>query len=161
MNLLKNNFRLIVFIIILILVSSGIGVFATYNYLASDVKYTDDKSVADALNDLYANKNTLLWTNSNPSSEFSAQKINLDLSNYTAIIILGKKNTTDDVKTYSYIEIGKSGILRIYADEGTYYVERNINVLSDGVEIGGGLNSITGSDIKNVRAIPTYIFGIK
>ena len=57
MNILKNNFRLIIFAIILILVSSGIGVFAAYNYLASDIKYTNDKSVSDALNDLYLKYN--------------------------------------------------------------------------------------------------------
>lgn len=53
MNILKNNIKVIVSIIILILIFSGISVFATYNYIASDIKYTDNKTVTDALNDLY------------------------------------------------------------------------------------------------------------
>lgn len=53
MNILKNNIKLIILIIILVIISSGISVFATYNYLASDIKYTDNKSVSDALNELY------------------------------------------------------------------------------------------------------------
>ena len=68
MNILKNNIRLIILAMILILVSSGIGVFATYNYLASDIKYTDDKTVADALNELYDKNRNYQVTKIEPSS---------------------------------------------------------------------------------------------
>lgn len=108
MNLLKNNFRLIVFIIILILVSSGISVFATYNYLASDIKYTDDKSVADALNDLYSIHNnnnnnetiekTLLWTNEKTNQSISQLDIELNnsLENFSHILVQWYLSTTDN-----------------------------------------------------------------
>lgn len=57
MNVLKKNVRLIVGIIIGVILVSGISVYATATYLynASEVKYNDQKSVADALNDLYGN----------------------------------------------------------------------------------------------------------
>lgn len=62
MNVLKNNIKIIVLIIILILISSGISVFATSTYFANQVSYTTNKNaeiktVEEALNDLYKNKN--------------------------------------------------------------------------------------------------------
>jgi len=59
---IKKNIKLIIIIIVGILLVSGISVYATatYIYNATDVSYlkngTDNISVADALNDLYANK---------------------------------------------------------------------------------------------------------
>ena len=156
--------KLIVGIIIGGVIVSGITAYATYNYYASQVSYTNkdgtEVSVETALNELY-NKNDLLWVNSNSSVEFANKKLNIDLSKYSAIIILWNQNTNGYATGYSYIEVGKNGRLRIYAYDGDYYVERSINVLSDGIEIGVGLNSVPDSGINNVRAIPTYIFGVK
>ena len=59
MDILKKNIKLIVLIIIIILISSGVGVLATYNYLASDIKYTENKTVEQALNDLYSKASKL------------------------------------------------------------------------------------------------------
>lgn len=44
----------------------------------------------------------LLWTNSNPTSDFSAQTISVDLSNYEYILIKFK-NTLNDGYTYETI----------------------------------------------------------
>lgn len=59
MKFIKKNIKLIVGIIVGVLSVSGISVYATYKYFATDVSYTKDgveMSVADALNDLYNNK---------------------------------------------------------------------------------------------------------
>lgn len=55
MNILKKNVRLIIGIIIGVILVSGISIGATVTYLynANEVKYNDEKSVADALDDLY------------------------------------------------------------------------------------------------------------
>ena len=55
MKFLKNNLKVIIIFIVGIVLASGISVYttATYLYNAKDVSYTNDKSVADALNDLY------------------------------------------------------------------------------------------------------------
>ena len=55
MNFLRKNLKLIVGFIVGVILASSITVYA-YNYLASDIGYTDDKSVADALNELYSLK---------------------------------------------------------------------------------------------------------
>lgn len=54
MEFLKKNHKLIIGIIIGSILLSGISVYATSRYLASQVSYKDGKSVEDALNDLYS-----------------------------------------------------------------------------------------------------------
>ena len=56
MEFLKKNIRTIIGFIISVILASSITVYA-YSYLASDIKYTNDKSVSDALNDLYLRTN--------------------------------------------------------------------------------------------------------
>ena len=51
MNLLKENKKLIIGIIIGIIIASGITIYATIN--ANAVDYTNNKKVSDALNELY------------------------------------------------------------------------------------------------------------
>ena len=50
---------LIITIIILIIIASGISVYATATYMASQVTYKDGKTVEQALNDLYLKTQTL------------------------------------------------------------------------------------------------------
>lgn len=47
---------MIISIISGILIVSGISVYATYNYFANEIKYTDTKTVSQALDELYKNK---------------------------------------------------------------------------------------------------------
>ncbi len=56
MGFIKKNIKLIVGIMVGTLLVSGISVYSTYIYFANEIKYTNDMSVADALNDLYKNK---------------------------------------------------------------------------------------------------------
>ena len=57
MKFINRNIKKIIGLIIIIVMTSGISVFAAYKYFANEVKYTNDKSVAQALDELYANKN--------------------------------------------------------------------------------------------------------
>lgn len=56
MKYIKKNFKIIIGLIIGMVMVSCISVYATYKYFANDVKYTNDKSVAQALDELYNNK---------------------------------------------------------------------------------------------------------
>lgn len=58
MKIFKNNLKAIIGFVIGVILASSVTVFA-YSCLASDVKYTDEKSVADALNELYLRNITL------------------------------------------------------------------------------------------------------
>ena len=62
MKFLKRNIKWIIAIIVGIVIASGISVYATSQYLASQVSYTTDENekienVADALDDLYRKSN--------------------------------------------------------------------------------------------------------
>jgi len=59
MKFISKNIKLIILILIGVILVSGISVYATATYLynASDVKYSDEKSVENALNELYERSN--------------------------------------------------------------------------------------------------------
>lgn len=83
MKFINRNIKKIIILIIIIVMTSGISVFATYKYFANEVKYTNDKSVAQALDELYANKNN--------TEELNALKSLLSKTNATeADIVNGK-----------------------------------------------------------------------
>ena len=53
---MKLNKRIIIIIIGIflgIILVSGVSVYATYEYFANNIKYTQDKTIAQALNELY------------------------------------------------------------------------------------------------------------
>lgn len=53
---IKKYIMLITLIIVGMLLVSGISVYATYNYFANEINYTDTKTVSQALDELYENK---------------------------------------------------------------------------------------------------------
>ena len=57
MKFIKNNFKVIIGIVIIAIFISGISVYATATYLASQVTYKDGKNVASALDELYEKSN--------------------------------------------------------------------------------------------------------
>lgn len=59
MKFLKEKKGIIISFIIGVILASGISVYAAYKYSAIDVKYTDEKSVSGALDDLYEVYNAL------------------------------------------------------------------------------------------------------
>ena len=52
MKFIKNNLKSVIVFIVGVILASSITAYA-YSYFASDIKYTNDKTVEDALNDLY------------------------------------------------------------------------------------------------------------
>ena len=75
MNFVKKNLKWIITIIGVIVITTGISVYATSQYLASQVDYKNGDSVEDALDDLYSKV---------PSGtlEIKEKKSNIDVSKY-------------------------------------------------------------------------------
>ena len=80
----KNNIRKIMLLLSLTVIVSGVSVYATYKYLASDVSYTKsdgtDVSVEEALNELYSKQLTIecIWNGTDnlvtPKSSLNFEK---------------------------------------------------------------------------------------
>ena len=58
MGVIRKNIRWIILVIILMIIVSGVSVYATNTYLASQVTYKDGKTVEEALNELYNKQKT-------------------------------------------------------------------------------------------------------
>ncbi len=100
MNVLKKNVKLIIGIIIGVILVSGISIGATVTYLynANEVKYNDEKSVAEALDELYVNKRDttnetkIITTNGEQTLDKYYKNINVNVnSNNDNNIILSNK----------------------------------------------------------------------
>lgn len=112
----------------------------------------------------------LLWTNSNPSSNFAAKQISLNLSSYDAVLVETRYNTSSSAR-------GKTSIIFINYDER---IMQLMNVGTDSkwlfacervcyprsTYVGFEANYTKKSDntagaLDNTHNIPTRIWGIK
>lgn len=103
---------------------------------------------------------TSLWTNSAPSSNFSAQTVPLDLSGYTWIAIIAKTQTTGTVETTHLVRVGSSVIMSVPNLAGTqYFYKRQADVTTSGITFGTGYRNNTGTSGANY-CIPVAVYGI-
>ena len=123
-------------------------------------------------NDKKANGIDLLWTNDNPNVSFPAQTINIDLSNYEAVLIFAKPLVSAPASTltearcaaYAYAKVGEStlctGIEKGSAGWCGEY--RKANIKADGVEFETGRYGQKSYEYTdNNTIIPLYIWGVK
>ena len=113
------------------------------------------------LNDKVNSLFSLLWTNPNPTSEFAAQNVSLDLTGYKAIIVVAIDYISRPYRTSTFCPVdgGTSFILCPYAENTiNNFSGRRITVDSSGVYFGTGINQ-SGTNAGN--AVPIYIYGIK
>lgn len=109
--------------------------------------------------DTYGEVQTLLWTNSSPNTNFSAQKITLDLSKYDGVIIEYAFSTTKS-QVASRIKLEKN---ITYAHGGGYFDTgvgnaRNVTVIDDtGVTFTENKDSVAANNVN----IPLNIYGYK
>lgn len=98
MKFIKKNIKIIVGFIVGVILASGITVYATYKYFATDVSYIKDGteiSVEDALNELYANLNLELEfviSNSVTGTLTTNRTASVDLSSGNYIIFANEYN---------------------------------------------------------------------
>ena len=99
----------------------------------------------------------VLWTNSAPSSNFNAQTIQLDLTNYDKIEIIYRYNK-ENLNTYKKVE-GQIGYLSTMEWlGGATILSRNFTVNTTGVVFSSGYS---GSSISEQSLIPYQIIGYK
>lgn len=101
----------------------------------------------------------LLWTNSDPTANFAAQTVSLDLSAYDAVLIIYLANLNRNAQ-YSRICLknGYSNVLLGVISASSDIRTRTANVTDSGVDFGAGY---TGTSSANSSNIPYLIYGIK
>ena len=102
----------------------------------------------------------LLWTNSDPTSNFSAQTVSIDLSSYSHAIIVGSLTTSStSAKVSTFGKIGdKFALCGIAAATSGNRFARNADVTSSGVDFTTGYQNTTAG---TGYMIPQEIYGVK
>lgn len=105
----------------------------------------------------------LLWTNASPTSNFGAQTVSLDLSNYKFVYIAindraSQPNNIDNALLMNVVG-QRTKILDYYASSTTY--SRIITVQKNGIKFEDEHSNSYDGPIENQNLIPTYIYGIK
>lgn len=99
MKILKENFKSIIAFVIGAILTGGITAYAAM-YRASDIQYTNNKTVANALDDLYTKANTEIANLQSSNNYLTNQLASLDSSGAH-----GDITTSDDTTVHS-ISIG-------------------------------------------------------
>lgn len=105
MSAIKKNIKLVLVVLMLIVISSGVSVYATAQYYATQVQYKDGKSVANALDELYANKKETTDT----TYEITANNT-YSLDKYYKNILVNVESGNTDYETFNtdgFIRINK------------------------------------------------------
>ena len=109
---------------------------------------------------------TLLWTNPNPTSSFSAQTISLDLSKYDMVEISAFYSVTEDVNkmlTTSIIPTNSLGSVSSQKGNGTAFANRKVTLSSQSIAFTACTQhyDTTSRDNMNTCCVPYKIYGIK
>lgn len=101
----------------------------------------------------------LLWTNSAPTSSFTAQTLNIDMSDYEMIFITAVSRTDLNIIFTALLNVG-TYTSRLYTTltGSTIYVTRNVGLTPTSLAFEGGYS---GGTANNSYAIPYQIYGIK
>ena len=122
---------------------------------------TYDKETIDTLiNNL---SGQILWRNSDPSSDFKSQTINLLDKNYDTILIYFKHFKSDN-DCFGQFFLKGLGSELIKVDKDSAIQTRTIKYVSDTqLKFGDGIfwHPTLGSEVQNSRCIPLYIIGFK
>lgn len=107
----------------------------------------------------------LLWTNPSPTSTFAAQTVALDLSDYHAVFILFRRNTSDE-NYYSkyYLKTNDSKYQMLVAQYGTIILDRGCKVDDDGLRFNDSYNfatNVANRTVDNNQVIPYKVYGYK
>ena len=114
---------------------------------------------------------TVLWTNSAPTSNFEAQNVTLSksINDYKYIKIVWRFSTTNTATTSLLIPVSDIGSLGPYANDsllmfgsvpGSYYARAVYKVSNTSMNIGGAY-ALNTAGLSNNLAIPYQIIGLK
>ena len=150
------------------LIFGGITGVVAATILSKDVSYSPKDTtwkvdnVKDAIDDLYDktnNKSDLLWINNNKTTGISAFDVNVNLSNYTKIMVVGYYdpwNSPYQLGFYSIINVGESKTMRCTYNENNYNT-RDVTVSENKISFSNG--KWKSSDCPECL-IPHYIIGL-
>lgn len=100
----------------------------------------------------------LLWVNSAPTSNFSAQTISLNLSSYDAVCIITKTTAPSSYTHWQFGLVGGNMTMANKASTSATQYGRTAQVAEDGITFSNGYN---GGTAGAANCIPWYIYGIK
>lgn len=94
----------------------------------------------------------LLWQNASPGSAFAAQTLSLDLSGYSAAILIVRyfANYGAVEKTFIFPTNSMEFVMTDFTGNGT---TRTVTIMDSGIQFGSGSNG-------NGWYVPTYIYGL-
>lgn len=101
---------------------------------------------------------TLVWTNPNPTSNFAAQTLSLDLSGYDAVAIVSRQAGNTDRVSWDFALIGETIVTQVKNMASATIYGRSAEATSSGIVFGNGY---AGSTAGATNAIPVKIYGIK
>lgn len=102
---------------------------------------------------------TLLWTNASPTSSFAAQTISLDLSSYSAVVVVCTYNTSTQRDVSNFCQVGRNGFVSLIWGDDNVCASRQIYTSTSGVGFSSGY--ARGSTSNDGYMVPVYIYGIK
>ncbi len=104
----------------------------------------------------------LLWTNASPTSNFSAQTLSIDLSNYSFLIVKSIRSTSSTTQSaLSIVEVGGGDTLVLGGcAAGVSPTARNVNATSTGINFSTGYLS-GNSGTNDAWSIPVKIYGVR
>ena len=109
------------------------------------------------------NRMDLLWTNSSPTSDFSAQTVELDLSDYDAVLVTfkwGKDSANPSINVVALVGVGLGIASSVYNSR----VYREFTPTATGIQFAAGAygSSVSASMATgNGSAVPYQIYGIR
>ena len=117
-----------------------------------------------SLTNIFMFNKILLWTNPSPTSEFSAQELQLDLSTYKFIIMIVKGNNNASNTDYFEYAFSEKNIPLVLECGYESVYDTNLGrtlVLSDtGIRFDNA-NMGSGGAVSNNTVIPYKIYGVK
>lgn len=101
-----------------------------------------------------------LWTNPNPTSDFAAQTVALDLNAWNVIAVVMKFNATSTSETIHMIRVGYQCITNaVNIGSNAYVAKRTATVSTSGVTFAQGYRNTTGTAGAEY-AVPVAIYGV-
>ena len=111
-----------------------------------------------------SNRPKLLWTNSNPSSSFATQSINIDFSSYRFVIVVFDNYSTIIAKLgkYGYGQLNQVYNNRLIISQRIFYTYDSKITFEDCYRLQQtSANSAFTTTVFNTSLIPLEIYGLK
>lgn len=155
--------------------NNAIGVANTANAIAgtvdtkvgllADLHTTDRTSIVNAINEIAdapaTSGITLLWTNADPSSNFSSQNIILSSADYDLLVFTYKNIATADAGMSQIINKGSN----LFMQQVNYFSSNTHAIIRYGTRVDDTTYTITDCEDNGTTAnnynIPVKVYGIK